>query len=205
MPDEDTHMMLDLETWGAGSRAVIVEAGACVFEPEGDVMPVEPIVDRCFYRAVDPQSALNLGMEVDASTILWWIGADESRRARVLDAHQNKKYAKVHEFLDSLGSWMVQHKVKYIWAHGATFDPVILQEYYRRLRKDQPFNFRNVRDTRTFYSMFDLTEEEWKEAMQRKEKHHPVYDAWAQARAIQYCLKKERDGEASAINNTAGQ
>lgn len=207
MPDQaESHIMLDLETWGTGARAVIVEIGAVVFEPLSELLPDEPNPVSCFYSLVSPQSGLHLGMEVDADTILWWLNQDEETRKRLTRAQELDSWKAVHTVLDNFNVWLQAKSAKYIWAHGATFDPVVLTEYYRRLRKEPPFNFRNVRDTRTLFSIASFNQAEWDSVMKRTKKHHPVYDAWAQARAVQYCLQKEEheSSEESAAPDHAG-
>jgi hypothetical protein len=185
------HMMLSIGTWGTSSRAVVVEMGAVVFDPLGKLLDDVPVTTDIFYSLVSPESCLKLGMEVEANTILWWMAQDEESRHRFTRAQELQSWKPIHQALDSLSVWMALKEIKYVWAHRAGFDPTLITEYYRRLGKPLPFNFRDIRDTRTLYSLYNLTEEEWKVVMRRSMKHHPVYDAWAQARSVQYCLQLE--------------
>lgn len=189
MPDlNDKHVIIDIETLGTGSRALMLEVGATVFDPLADTLPENPPVTDLFYKPVDLKYELNLGFEVDADTIMWWLGQSEANRTRLTNSHEKKLGVPTHQVLDQLTNFLMSHRVKYVWAHGATFDPVILAEHYRRLKRDPPFNFRDVRDTRTVYSIASLTEDTWKVLMHNPKKHDPVYDAWTHARAINYCL-----------------
>lgn len=199
------HIVIDIETLGTGSRAAILEVGATVFDPLADDLPESPAVENIFYRQVDLQHELNLGFEVDASTIMWWIGQSEENRNRILEIHSKKSGLQTHTVLDNLTSFILAHRVKFIWAHGATFDPVILAEHFKRLKRDPPFNFRDVRDTRTLYAVASLEEETWKTLLHNPKKHHPVHDAWTHARAINYCLQLlSEDDDKKADDNNPG-
>lgn len=67
------HVMLDLETWGTGNKALPVSIGACRFDKD-------TILDK-FHVAIDPVSAQAHGLEIDAETMLWWLDPerDEAR------------------------------------------------------------------------------------------------------------------------------
>jgi len=201
--EPDGHMMLDLETWGTGARAVIIEAAAVDFDPTGTLLGDIPVPADCFYTPVDPQSCMNLGMEVDADTIYWWLKQDDGLRGRILTSHNVMVNVAAFKFLDSLNEWIKSHRIKYVWSHGATFDIPILMEYYRRLRRKLPFDHHDCRDTRTLFAMTDIDPEKWKEVTRREKKHHPLHDAWAQARAVQYCVQQEAH-ETGSADNTSG-
>lgn len=189
MPDlSDKHCVIDIETLGTGSRALMLEVGAVVFDPLADSLPENPPITDIFYKSVDAKYEMNLGFEVDGDTIMWWLGQNEENRQRLIDAHTKKTHVPTHMVLDQLANYLLTHRVKFVWGHGATFDPVIIAEHYRRMKRDVPFNFRDVRDTRTLYSVAALTEDTWKTLMHNPKKHHPVFDAWTHARAINYCL-----------------
>jgi hypothetical protein len=67
------HVMLDLETWGTGNDAVVVSIGACKFD-KNDILDA-------FHVGVDPKSCMELGLKVDAGTILWWMDPSSARSA----------------------------------------------------------------------------------------------------------------------------
>jgi len=76
---EYTDVMLDLETMGKKSNAAIVSIGAVEFDIETGK------TGREFYKVVDLQSCLDLGLKVEASTIYWWLMQSEAARKRICE------------------------------------------------------------------------------------------------------------------------
>jgi exodeoxyribonuclease VIII len=70
------------------------------------------------------------------------------------------------------------------WSHGATFDLVILEDIYRQLGKPMPWNFWQLRDTRT---LFDLG---YSPDMPKGGKHDALQDAIRQAVGVQNIYAK---------------
>jgi len=91
-------VMLDLETMGNGPRAAIVAIGAVEFDPETGT------VGERFYQAVDLATAVSMGGEMDASTVLWWMQQGDEARAAFAKggAHLSKA---LHEFIESDRTW----------------------------------------------------------------------------------------------------
>jgi exodeoxyribonuclease VIII len=70
------------------------------------------------------------------------------------------------------------------WSHGATFDLVILENIYRQLNKPLPWNYWQLRDTRT---LFDLGQDP---EMPQGSKHDALQDAIRQAVGVQNVYRK---------------
>jgi hypothetical protein len=136
-----TDAMIDLETLGNGKNAAVVQIGACFFDRvTGEVGPL-------FKINVDLQSAVDSGAEMDASTILWWLGPDSGEAARksILEPGDPISLA-----FTSLNMFLGQcHN---IWSH-ATFDFVIVQETLKRLRIPPKYSYRAARDIRTLMEL----------------------------------------------------
>lgn len=129
-----THLMLDLETFGKSSNAVISQIGACYFDPSGRV-------GRTFFHNVDARSCQEVGLTLDADTIYWWLSqskeAQESLlRERIPLNRILTKFTRFSRFADV------------IWSH-ATFDFVILRNAYLAAGISFPFSYRAARDIRT--------------------------------------------------------
>lgn len=199
------HAVIDIETLGVGSRALIMEIGAVVFDPETLAATADPPVSDSFYRLVDPAAELKLGFEPDGPTLMWWLKQSEENRMRIAGGYDAKNAVSTHVMLDALATWCTVQNVKYIWGHGATFDPVILAEHFRRMNRQTPWDCRDVRDTRTLYALSNLEEAEWAILMVNNHKHHPVHDAWCHAKAISYCIMKDESGDSKANDDSAGQ
>lgn len=69
-----TNIMLDLETLGNRSGAVIVAIGAVEFHG-GEII-------KEFYQRVDAESCVALGLKMDVSTVMWWLGQMRRQAAR---------------------------------------------------------------------------------------------------------------------------
>lgn len=196
-------LMVDIETFGIGSKAVIHELGAVIFEPYGDALSRTIDATKTFHALVDPQSCLSLGMEVDWSTLKFWFQQGAIGQARLIAGPRSH----VANVLANFADWAEKHKPLHIWAHGATFDPIILHEYYKKLRKPSPFqDFRIIRDTRTLLDeISDMDPDTWKLLSHKEIPHHPIHDAWAQARCVQFVKQQLQDQyERSHNGNTPG-
>ena len=70
-----------------------------------------------------------------------------------------------------------------VWAHGSIFDVVIIENVCRSIDQAVPWDFWNIRDTRT---IFELAEPD----MPDLNGHHALYDAMRQAIGVQNCYRK---------------
>ena len=75
---------------------------------------------------------------------------------------------------------------KRVWSHGAGFDVTILEWYFRKIGKAIPWQFWEVRDTRT---IFDVGINPNRPPVL---KHHALEDAWNQAVGVQNVYKALR-------------
>lgn len=159
--------MLDLETFGNGSDASIVSIGAVKFT-ETD------IVDE-FHVGVDPASCQQLGLTIDASTVMWWLNHDrQDARGALLSLERVDLGSALAGFSDWFGD------EKPIWGNGATFDNVILRSAYRACRMEYPVRFWLDRCYRTVKNLAPGIE------LVREGTHHDACDdARCQAKHLQ--------------------
>ena len=167
------HLMCDLETMGVSPSTIILTLGAVHFNPWGNGYG-----DKIYFRiSIDDQDAL--GRTIDQSTLDWWAKQDSAimeeafspdDRIPLVDAIEQ-----FHKF-----AW----GCKCFWSHGATFDLVILENIYRQLGKPLPWNFWQLRDTR---SVFDLGLDP---EMPQGSKHNALEDAIRQAVGVQNIYAK---------------
>src|SRR6185437_15722245 len=138
------HMMIDLETLSTSPRAVIVQLGCCVFD--FDTGAAVPGSD--FQANVSVDECLALGGEVHGSTVMWWLNQSEAARWSITEPPQA---------LNVVLSWVTQIYDRYaceaVWSQGAAFDVVVVEHYYRALRREPPWRYSAVRDTRTVYHL----------------------------------------------------
>lgn len=199
-PVETYHMMIDVETLGTAPGSVILEIGAVVFDPYGPLLgDYDAENSKVLYRPIDITSCLNLDMKVSAETLMWWFMQTHANRDRIATSTKTSIISSV----DALRQFHDRYHVSHIWSHGASFDIVMLEWVYRRIKKDIPWTHKVIRDTRTLFELTEFDEPTWKRLMARVHPHHPGEDAWAQARAVQYCLNGDAD-ETSGHEDPAG-
>jgi hypothetical protein len=136
---EYTDIMLDLETMGKKSNSALVSIGAVEF----NLMTGE--TGREFYKVIDLQSCLDVGLKVEASTIYFWLQQSETARKRICE-----KGEEISSVLIGFNTWMLDcvDKVK-IWGNGVRFDIGILEDAYVACQFNTPWYFRSEMDVRT--------------------------------------------------------
>lgn len=169
-----THVMIDLETLGTKPGAVLLSIGAVAFDPfTGDMF-------ETYYKSININSSINLGMHVDGDTMAWWMAADRTQSARsAAFAGEELLPVVLGEFTDFLNTVMnPATDGLYLWGHGAAFDPVLLEAAFDHCQLETPWKFYNVRDTRTLFDLARVRVER-----NEAEHHHALHDAVAQAKA----------------------
>jgi hypothetical protein len=147
-------VMLDLETFGKTNNAAIVQLGAVVFDRRTGEIKGQ------FISNISTESCLKIGLEMDSSTVEWWMGQSQEARESILKEPRND-IVKVLEGLNDFIDNSFDHTVPVggslkknwrndiqIWSH-ATFDFVILRNAYEKAGIESAFNFRGARDLRT--------------------------------------------------------
>lgn len=142
-------LMIDLETYGVGPRALVLSVGAVAF-----TFSDKGWAERMRYRAVlDREEQIALDREVDPSTVAWWAKQSPEARA-VLDEPQ----LPLMQALAELRVFVMEHTVGELrlrpWGNGADFDLVILSTLYRDALLQPPWRYHQQRCFRTLKSMF---------------------------------------------------
>lgn len=143
-----THLMVDLEGFGATPDAPIVSIGAVFFNPETGMMGGE------FYKVISLRSSMGFGGQPDADTILWWLKQSAEARSAILvdDAIPlDDALLQLNEFIcenAANGPASVQ-----LWGDGATYDNVLLRSSYKRTGIPAIWKFWNDRDVRTIVEL----------------------------------------------------
>lgn len=172
-------LMIDLETMGTRSDSVICSIGAVFFDPNGDT------IDDEFYRTVDIQSCLDLGLTVTGDTIYWWLNqSDAARKAQVPKLG-------IHEALEDLNLWVAEHNVEdlKVWANGPDFDLVLIQTAYRLCNLKNRLIYWNYRDVRTLRDIA-FPNSRVVPGVPSYFKHNALNDASNQAIGVQICMRK---------------
>lgn len=160
-------VMLDLETLGNGPNSVIIAIGAVKFDVFG--------LGEEFYEVVDAQSCIDAGLQLDVSTVMWWMRQSDAARAE-FQRTGGPLTEVLQRFTDFLGEDMDNIRV---WGNGASFDNVILGNAYRKAKLEQPWKFYNDRCYRTVKNLFPLIELE-----RTGTAHNALDDAKTQAKHL---------------------
>ena len=174
-----TDIMIDLETLDVLPSATVLTIGAVKFDPFGD--DLNDATCQKFYVKIDVDSCDSLGCTVSQDTLDWW--SRQSKEAQE-EAFDPKDRISIIEALNQLYKFC--WGAKRVWSHGAGFDVIILENLFRKIGKAIPWQFWEVRDTRT---LFDLGIDPQRPPVL---KHHALEDAWNQAVGVQNVFKTLR-------------
>jgi len=168
----NTDIMIDLETLDVLPTATILTIGAVKFDPFGD--DINEKKAEKFYVRVDVDSCDALGGTVSQSTLEWWAQQEKAAQDEAFDPNNRisitDAMAQLYKFC-----W----GAKRVWSHGAGFDVIICEHLFRKMGKAIPWQFWEVRDTRT---LFDIGINPNRPPVLA---HHALEDAWNQAVGIQ--------------------
>jgi len=175
----NTDVMIDLETLDVLPTATILTIGAVKFDPFGDEIS-ESQMDK-FYVKVDIDSCDKLGCTVSPATLDWWASQSQAAQDEAFDPNGRI------DIVDAMNQlYKFCWGAKRIWSHGAGFDVVICEYLLRKMGKAVPWQFWEVRDTRT---IFDIGINPNRPPVL---KHHALEDAWNQAVGVQNVFRTLR-------------
>lgn len=175
------HIMLDIETMGNGPEAAIMSIGACYFDPSTGV------IGATFNEHVSLESSVRVGLVMDTSTVLWWMGQSDEARSKFKG---NNKCPDINTVLLKLKDFIKPSAQ--VWGNGIAFDNVIIKNAYQKaLLCDTPWKFWNDRDVRTIVEMgksigFDPKRDMPFEGV----KHDALADAIHQAKYVSLIWRK---------------
>jgi len=165
--------MLDIETAGTGTDAVLLTFGAIKFDPYSDDEPGPGIYFRI---NVDEQTVL--GRNIDQGTMDWWLTQPAETREEAF-AEDNR--ISILDFTKEVNRFVVG--VKDIWAQGPVFDIPIIESLYRQLGIPAPWQYWQISDSRTLFKLKpDLR-------IRDKGAHNALVDAYTQAKSVQAIYK----------------
>lgn len=134
------HLMCDIETSGVRVGSIVTSVALVRFSDEAHC---------AFNLSIPDQQAL--GLETDPATEAWW--AQQDPVARQMALASPLPLASALPYLSQWIEWAAGGQDWQIWCHGATFDCPLLGEVYRRAGIPCPWQFWQVRDTRTLYDL----------------------------------------------------
>lgn len=174
------HVMLDIETLGNGNKAVLFAIGATKFSLEKG----SSFETQNFYVTINPQSCIDAGLEMDLSTILWWM-KPEQNAARDELVRSGTEGLDLATALDGFARWVPgKENLRGVWGNGATFDNVIVRNAYKAVGLNCPWSFREDRCFRTVKNLYPHVEWDPSEGTV----HNALDDAVSQTRHLKKML-----------------
>jgi exodeoxyribonuclease VIII len=174
---DDIHVMVDLETFGTDINSVIIAIGAVKFN-----IKTGEVIDT-FYSPVDPESCQQIGMVIDANTVMWWLhpDRDDARRALLKDEYRDD----IFNALTGFNNWYVLgHEagdpLYPVWGNGCMFDNQLLELAYKRVGQECPWTYKENRDYRTIRQILGSSYLKPPEVLA----HHALEDAKWQAQHL---------------------
>lgn len=171
------HGTIDLETLDTKPGATILSLGAVKFDPKSDSEPHSEL-----YIKIDIDEQDKLGRSVSDSTIEWWSKQDPAAMEEAFDPEGRLS---VEEALRQVTKWCVGLDV--LWGQGYGFDMTILEDMYRSVGMPIPWNFWQVRDSRT---LFAACNKDPRKILGQNNLHNALADAYFQGKGIQLAYKE---------------
>lgn len=135
-------VMVDLETLGTTSDAVIMSIGAVKFD-----LATGKINDDGFYRSISIESNLAHRRRISEDTLIWWLKQATAAQAVF---HEGKETLETG--LLELSDWIGNDKYT-IWSNGSDFDIPMLTHAYTQTGIEIPWRFYNSRCYRTYKNL----------------------------------------------------
>jgi hypothetical protein len=162
--------MLDLESLGTQPDCAILTLGAVKFDP----FTPDSFGDSLYFR-IDVDEQLALGRRVQQDTLEWWGRQADDVREEALGEEGRISLTDMYQ---QLNRFCVG--VDNIWAQGPAFDIVILENIYRQMGWPTPWQFWQIRDSRTLFGVHGDPREKNKAGL-----HNALEDCVSQAQGVQ--------------------
>lgn len=152
-----TGIMIDLETLGLGPTAVVWQVGMHTFD-----LDTGSYKHSVWTEAFLPlQAVLDLGLDIDASTISWWMEQEDSAKEMFAKANVKHEGAaelkrRIYAIHDWIRNFVETSDDVEIWAQGPQFDIVKIEYIFNLFGLKTPVPYKQVRDLRTLRSVADV-------------------------------------------------
>lgn len=173
-------IMLDIETLATGPNSVVITFGAIRFDPfadDCDSVDGDAIRMDTFYRRIDPASFTWPEAIIDDNTLAWWAKQSPEVQYEAFTDHDRHD---ISDVMRDFHRWCKTYDN--VWANGPAFDIVILEQVCKQLGRGFPWQYWQVRDARTVYSLVN-------HERPNPRLHHALWDCWSQIVALQSCFR----------------
>ena len=169
------HGMIDLETLSTNPNATILTVGGVKFDPYTMAEPSQGM-----YFRVDVDSQTEMGRDVMQETVNWW----SKQPIEISDeAFSDDNSASLYDMIKKINKFSVG--VDVFWCQGPLFDYAILQDIYKQLGYPVPWQYWQIRDSRTLFSLVPKDPDEKRTGL-----HNALEDCYFQAKKVQRVYKQ---------------
>ena len=154
-------------------------------------------INGSLYRRVRLESSLQAGLQVDASTIEWWLQQDETARAEIFSPGGHTLEWALVDLAAFMGMNAGEQPSKkaLLWGNGSSFDNVIIGNAFDACGIQRPWEFWNDRDLRTLLHLYP----EAKALPFEGIKHHAEWDALHEAKQLITALQLHQTLQIGAL------
>ena len=169
------HGMIDLETLSTNPNATILTVGGVKFDPYTMAEPSQGM-----YFRVEVDSQTEMGRDVMQETVNWW-----SKQPKEIsdEAFSDDNRASLDDMIKKINKFSVG--VDVFWCQGPLFDYAILQDIYKQLGYPVPWQYWQIRDSRTLFSLVPKDPDEKRTGL-----HNALEDCYFQAKKVQRVYKQ---------------
>ena len=169
------HGMIDLETLSTNPNATILTVGGVKFDPYTMAEPSQGM-----YFRVDVDSQTEMGRDVMQETVNWW-----SKQPKEIsdEAFSDDNRASLDDMIKKINKFSVG--VDVFWCQGPLFDYAILQDIYKQLGYPVRWQYWQIRDSRTLFSLVPKDPDEKRTGL-----HNALEDCYFQAKKVQRVYKQ---------------
>lgn len=168
--------MLDLESMGTDPKDAILSIGISPMNIK------ERTIGKGLYVRVSLESCQKLGMNINASTVLWWLQQEEAARSEFAGnyAHTPIREAllKVRDFIQGQSGDAELDEIR-VWGNGSMMDNALLLAAFDMAEVDAPWSYRGDMCYRTLRQLAPNVER-----VKPTIAHHALKDAEAQAKTL---------------------
>lgn len=171
-------IMIDIESLDTGPDCVILTIGAVLFDPKG-----QGIIDKIELRPTIEEQTDIFNRTINPDTLRWWGEQSEAAQEEALGDRDRVSFK---ECMETLYKWCWRYNNGKVWSNGASFDVVVMESAWRNHGMMPPWNFWNIRDTRTIYDICGVSLKDGGHSTS----HKAVEDAERQAIVVQKAYTK---------------
>ena len=156
MSENQTHLIIDIETLSTKPNAVVLSLGCVPFQFENK-KPFEKYLEDGFYVKLDVKAQIEAGRKMQKETVDWWLS--QSAEARLVtkpseeDVDPRDALEQFSRYVDSLRKFEGFSDDSFVWSRGSNFDFPIIESLHDTFGLKPPYSTWSIRDLKT---MFDV-------------------------------------------------